>query len=170
MRYKKFAKHNEEPPTKTIMLFAEGTVLGPKNILGLYFHAKYIPIGNCRKKIRSWEEQGAEIVYITSRKTESQVNEIQNLLEKYDFPGTRIYYREKNQKYKDIVEAVLPDILIEDDCRSIGGQWQMCITQVKPERKTKIKSIVVKEFKGIDHLPDSLTALFNNNYRIKKED
>lgn len=163
MRYKKLVQHNEKSPTTTIMLFTEGTVLGPKSILGLYFHSNYIPIGNCRDKIHAWEEQGAEIVYITSRKTEEQVDEIKDLLKKYDFPGTRIYYREKNQKYKDIIEAVMPDILIEDDCRSIGGQWQMCIAQVKAELKTKIKSIVVKEFKGIDHLPDSLTGLLKHS-------
>ena len=161
------AERGVSPNTTTIMIFTEGTVLGPKNILGLYFHANYIPIGNCREKIRSWAEQGAEIVYITSRKTGKQVNEIHFLLAKYDFPGTRLYYREKNQKYKDIVEEVMPDILIEDDCWSIGGKWQMCITHVKPGLKERIESIVVKEFKGIDHLPDLLPALldYNSNKR-----
>jgi len=63
----------------------------------------------------------------------------------------------------------MPDILIEEDCRSIGGQWQMCITHVEPELKSKIKSIVVKEFKGIDHLPDDLPDLLVYN-GIQKED
>lgn len=143
----------------TIMIFTEGTVLGPKNRLGLYFHTSYIPIGNCIEKIRSWEAQGANIVYITSRKSEKQVGDIRHLLDKYGFPGSHLYHREKNQKYKDVIEAVMPDILIEDDCRSIGGQWQMCITYMKPELKEKIKSIAVREFKGIDHLPDALSAL-----------
>jgi len=169
MLYKNLVHHNEVSTTTTIMLFAEGTVLGPKNILGLYFHSSYIPIGNCREKIRTWEEQGAEIVYITSRKTEQQVDEIRDLLEKYDFPGSRLYYRDRKQKYKDIVEEVLPDILIEDDCRSIGGQWQMCITHVDPELKEKMKSIVVKEFKGIDHLPD-LSGALSDYVRKDKED
>ncbi len=151
------------------MLFTEGTVLGPKNKLGLYFHNCYIPIGNCIEKIQSWKEQGAEIVYITSRKAEKQVNVIRHLLEQYGFPGSRLYFREKGQKYKDIVEEVLPDILIEDDCRSIGGQWQMCITHVEPELKKQIKSIIVKEFKGIDHLPDSLDELLVY-HSTRKED
>lgn len=77
----------------------------------------------------------------------------------YQFPGQRLYFRDKGQKYKDIVEAVMPDILLEDDYRSIGGQWQMCITYVKPEIKSGIKSIVVKEFKGIDDLPSKLANL-----------
>jgi hypothetical protein len=152
-----------------IMLFTEGTVLGPKSILGLYFHARYVPIGNCVEKIRKWEEQGAEIIYITSRSTEKQVGGIKHLLEKYNFPGTKLLYRKKGQKYRDIVEAVMPDILIEDDCRSIGGQWQMCITHVKPELRAGIKSIVVKEFRGIDHLPDVLDDLLVYN-GIESED
>jgi hypothetical protein len=143
----------------TIMLFTEGTVLGPENILGLYSHAHYVPVGGCVGKIRSWSEQGAEIIYITSRKSEKQVGTIPALLEKYGFPGTRLYYRKPREKYKDVVERIMPDILIEDDCRSIGGKWQMCITHVEPEMKSKIKSIVVKEFKGIDHLPDDLHEL-----------
>ena len=37
----------------------------------------------------------------------------------------------------------------------------MCITYVEPELKRKIKSIVVREFKGIDHLPDMAIDLQN---------
>lgn len=142
-----------------IMIFTEGTVLGHRNIFHLFNYSTYIPIGNSIEKIKAWEQQGAEIIYFTSRKTEKQVNEIASVLKKYNFPGTRLYYREASQKYNDIVEFVFPDVLIEDDCKCIGGQWQMCITYVKPEVKSKIKSIVVKEFKGIDHLPELVSDL-----------
>ncbi len=53
----------------------------------------------------------------------------------------------------------MPDVLIEDDCESIGGAGEMVITHVKPEIKTKIKSFAVKEFEGIDHLPDKVFEL-----------
>jgi len=49
--------------------------------------------------------------------------------------------------------------LIEDDCKSIGGAWQMCITKVKPEIKKNIVSIIVPEFKGIDNLPTDIQQL-----------
>ena len=52
------------------------------------------------------------------------------------------------------MEAVKPDVLIEDDCKSIGGPRQMCITHVSPEVKRGITSIVVREFRGIDHLAE----------------
>lgn len=140
-----------------IMIFTEGTILGHRNMFHLFNYATYIPIGNCIDKIQAWERQGAEITYFTSRKTEKQVSAIVSVLKKNNFPGTRLHYREANQKYKDIVELVNPDVLIEDDCKCIGGQWQMCITYVKPEIKRNIKSIVVKEFKGIDHLPELIS-------------
>ncbi len=136
-----------------IMIFTEGSVLGHKNLSKIFRYDTYIPIGDCVNKIQSWALQGAEIVYVTSRKTEKQVGQISLLLSKYHFPGSRLYYREDKQKYKDIVELVRPDILIEDDCKSIGGQSQMCITYVETELKSKIKSAIIKEFEGIDNLP-----------------
>jgi hypothetical protein len=138
--------------TIKILIFTEGTILGPKTIFRHFNHASYSPIKNAVSIIESWEEQGAEIIYVTSRKKYTQILEIKELLLKYHFPGESLYYRGKKQKYKDIVESVLPNILIEDDCRSIGGKWQMCITYIKPEIKRNIKFIVVKEFKGIDDL------------------
>lgn len=69
-----------------------------------------------------------------------------------------IYHREPDDDYIDVVERILPlpDILIEDDCESIGGEKEMAYSSLKPELRTKIKSIPVKEFFGIDDLPDEL--------------
>jgi len=81
------------------------------------------------------------------------------VLVKYDFPKGEIYWRQNGEAYKDVAERVMPDILIEDDCESIGGESEMTYPHIREDLKQKIKSIVVKEFQGIDHLPDSLTAL-----------
>lgn len=142
-----------------IMIFTEGTILMHKNLVNLLNFASYLPIGNCVCKIQSWEQQGAEINYFTSRRTKKQVGDIVSVLKKYNFPGTRLYYRGSRQKYNEVVEIVRPDILIEDDCKSIGGPAQMCITYVKPEIKNNIKSVVIAEFEGIDHLPELITEL-----------
>lgn len=141
-----------------IMIFVEGTILKPKSLLSLYNHRTYIPIGNAVPLIDSWHQQGAQLLYCTSQK-EKHAEEMAQLLKHYKFSGSRLYFREKGQTYKDIVERIRPNILIEDDCRSIGGSWQMCITHVLPEIKASIKSIVVKEFRGIDHLPYSIRSL-----------
>jgi len=157
------SEENNTNDKTTIMIFTEGTVLGPKNALQFFNVASYIPIKNSVDIIKSWVRQGAEIIYCTSRKNSKEVNEVKDILTKHNFLGKRLYYREKDQNYKDIVEMVVPNVLIEDDCRSIGGKSQMCITHVTQAVKNKIKSISVKEFGGIDDLPLSLSDLLGWN-------
>ncbi len=55
-------------------------------------------------------------------------------------------------KKKDLVEKIHPNILIEDNCKSIGGEKHCCITNVSKDIKKTIKSIIVEEFKGIDSI------------------
>ena len=74
-------------------------------------------------------------------------------------PAAELLYRLPGEEYNDVAERIVPDILVEDDCESIGGDIKMTITYVKPEIKSKIKSVVVKEFGGIDHLPDDVSKL-----------
>lgn len=142
-----------------ILIFTEGTIIGPTKLRNWFEHKKNVPIKNCVEKIKVWANQGADIYYLTSLKRLEEVNQIRNILVNYGFVGERLYYRGKNEKYKDIAEEVLPNVLIEDNCKSIGGKWQMTITYVRKEIKNKIKSIVVKEFEGIDQLPNDTKDL-----------
>jgi hypothetical protein len=130
----------------------------------------YVPIGKVVDKLKKWTEQGAEILYLTSltENKKARGDEIvgkeglkfdQQILDKYDFPKGKIYHREEGENYAQIAERIMPDILIEDNCESIGGEKEMTITFIKPEIKQNIKSIIVKEFGGIDHLPDNLNEL-----------
>jgi hypothetical protein len=144
-----------------ILIFTEGTIIGPSRFVDFFNMNKYLPIKNCISKIDNWHKQGAQIIYLTSRKNESSVQIIKNLLLEFRFPGSYLYYRENSEKYKNIVEALKPNILIEDNCRSIGGSWQMSITHVEKKIRENIKSIIVEEFKGIDNLPDNLNDLMN---------
>ncbi|MFA4819272.1 MAG: hypothetical protein WC621_05540, partial [Patescibacteria group bacterium] len=82
-----------------------------------------------------------------------------SILRRYSFPIGKIYHREAGETYKDIVERVRPDILIEDDCASIGGEKEMAYPYISKDIQKKIKLIKVKEFGGIDFLPDSLEEL-----------
>ena len=133
-----------------------------KNADSMRDYVNYVPIKNAVKKLQNWKTQGAEIVYLTSRKIPSEVKNIKGVLKKYNFPDGELFFREKDEEYNDVAERVVPNILIEDDCESIGGIDEMTITHVNPAIKAKIKSIPVKEFGGIDHLPDTLDELLNN--------
>lgn len=142
-----------------ILIFTEGTILMHKSRWRLRNFATYVPINNAVQKIKSWTKQGVEIIYLTSRRKQKQIQDIQNVLNKYGFPKGKLLFRKEDEEYKDVAERVVPDVLVEDDCESIGGEDELTITHVKPEIKKKIKSILVKEFGGIDHLPSNPALL-----------
>ena len=105
-------------------------------------------------KLRRWREQGADITYLSSHRSAADVAKDALVLEKHGFPPGRILAREPGESYGDVVERERPDVLIEDDCESIGA-GEMTYPQIRPDLRVRITSIVVPEFGGLDHLPDS---------------
>jgi len=159
-----------------ILIFTEGTALMPSSARDLSREERvkqsasesddvknfrsYIPNGEAVSKIQNWENQGAEIYYLTSSSTAQKVDDIRFVLTTFKFPDAQnLLFRKEGQEYKDVAEELMPDIFIEDDCESIGGEAEMTYPHIKPELKPKIHSIIVKEFAGIDHLPDSIIDL-----------
>lgn len=159
-----------------LLIFTEGTILMPRlmrdltreqrvrrsklKIPWVYNFKNHIPVGNAVDKIRNWNKQGAEIFYLTSRRKKDQINDIKSVLEKYNFPDNKnLLFREKDEDYKNVAERLVPDIIIEDDCESIGGVKEMAYTHIEPELKNRIKLVAIKEFGGIDHLFDNLADL-----------
>lgn len=160
-----------------IAIFTEGTIIMHQNAIGhsreeivqqvirkdesVKDYATYIPIGNAPQKIKTWMNQGSEIVYITSRKSTKEIEEIKMVLTKNQFPNGLLEYRKEGEEYKDVGERIAPDVLIEDNCESIGGEKEMIYPRINSELKGKIHSITVKEFEGIDSLPDRIENLLN---------
>lgn len=125
-------------------------------------YARYIPIGNAVDKLNGWKQQGATMYYLTSRRVKSEVETIKRILRKFNFPDSNnLFFRKTGEDYKDEAEGLCPDIIIEDDCESIGGEKEMTYPHVRRDLKQKIKSIVVKEFGGIDHIPSYTRSLFS---------
>ena len=122
-------------------------------------YVSYVPIGNAVEKLRNWEKGGAEIIYLSSHESFDEIKKDKFVLKKYDFPKGEVFFRQKKEEYKDVAERIKPDIIIEDDCESIGGEIEMTYPHITPELKVKMKSIVVREFGGIDHLPNNLEEL-----------
>ena len=145
-----------------ILIFTEGTALKPGSVESHKTHTfrSYIPNGNVVWKLQSWKKQGAEIYYLTSRETPEEIDDIRFVLTKYVFPQVQnLLYRKNGQEYKDVAEALIPDVFIEDDCASIGGEAEMTYPHINPSLQTKIHSIVVKEFGNIDYLSDNVNEL-----------
>ena len=160
-----------------IMIFLHGTTIMHKNGFNgtreervkqvldgdesLADFAAYIPVGNVVQKLQAWKQQGAEIVYLSSHMKEEDVEKDKIVIRNYGFPEGQVFFRLSGERYNETAERVLPDILIEDDCESIGGEKNMTYPEIKPELKIRITSVVVKEFGGIDHLPDDILHLGN---------
>ena len=127
----------------------------------LHDWASYIAVGNAAGKLLGWSRQGATICYMSSHKNAEDVEEDRAVLKKYTFPDGEIFYRRSGEEYKDVVERIrpLPDVIVEDDCESIGGAIEMVYPNLKPELSGRIKSIVVREFESIDDLPDTISEL-----------
>lgn len=158
-----------------ILIFLHGTTIMHRNAAGktreerakqssereesVLDYESYMPVGNAVEKLNNWKRQGAEIIYLSSHEAKNDVEKDKSVLRRYNFPEGEVLYRKDGELYKDIAEKINPDVLIEDDCESIGGEKEMTITFVTPEIKRQIKSIVVKEFEGIDHLPDDIKSL-----------
>ena len=121
--------------------------------------SSYMPVGDAVRKLRRWSQQGAQIVYMSSHQTYDDLEKDLEVLRKFDFPQGEVQFRLGGEEYRDAAERVMPDVIIEDDCESIGGEPEMIYPQIKAELRGKIRSIVVQEFAGIDHLPDELSAL-----------
>ncbi|HZY47256.1 MAG TPA: hypothetical protein VFE96_05595 [Candidatus Bathyarchaeia archaeon] len=134
------------------MVFLHGTTIGEEKGVDL-------SVGHVSHKLQAWKRQGAEIVYLTHRRKIEDIEKEKLVLAKHDFPKGPIFYREKGEEYRDVAERVRPDLIVEDDCKSIGGEREMTYPHIRPEIKARIKSIVVKEGSGIDHLPDDLELL-----------
>lgn len=134
-----------------IMIFIEGTTFQTKPFLFLFTKRGYKPIRNAVKLVNALYDIGNEI-YLCSYVRKSRYDFIKSIVDFYGMRYTEILCRDKRESYNEIVERIKPNILIEDDCKSIGGLKNCCITYVKKEIKRDIQSIIVPEFAGIDNV------------------
>lgn len=117
-------------------------------------YAGYIPVGGAVAKLRRWHEAGATIDYLSSHRTAADVDADKLVLRDHGFPAGHVFSRQPGQSYGDVVAREVPDVLIEDDCESIGAR-HIAYPQIPAPVRGRIASVVVPEFAGIDHLPDN---------------
>ncbi len=120
--------------------------------------ANYVPVEKAVEKLRRWQEQGAELIYLSSHRNRDDVAKDEAVLARHGFPHGPVVARAAGETYGEMIARERPDILIEDDCESIGAD-EIAYSQIRSDRRDAIKSIIVPEFGGIDHLPDSLDTL-----------
>ena len=121
-------------------------------------YAAYVPVDGAVSKLQRWQHAGARIDYLSSHRDSGDVALDASALRVHGFPAGRVLARRPGESYGDVAGREAPDVLIEDDCESIGAD-QITYPQIPSEVRARIKSIVVPEFGGLDHLPDDPPAL-----------
>jgi hypothetical protein len=132
-----------------ILVFTEGTIIDDRARDG-----QWKLFGNAAEKLRAWENNGATIVYLSSKRNSESLERVRRTLREGKAPEGELLYRKGDEDYGDVAAGALPDVIVEDDCRSIGGEAQMTYPKLKPGLKERVRSVVVPEFAGIDHLPE----------------
>lgn len=127
----------------------------------LHDYAAYVPVDGAARKLWRWREQGAQIDYLSSHRNPDDVAKDASVVQKHAFPPGRVLACDPGENYGGVAGREMPDILIEDDCESINGAAEITYPQIPPDMRRRIKSIIVPEFGGIDHLPDSLDELWS---------
>ncbi len=146
-----------------ILVFTEGTII--KEVRGE--DGKMVGatmLGNAAGKLTKWDGQGARIMYLSSRRSAEELSVVKITLKKNGLPKGHLYSRRQGEEYKDVAERILPDVILEDDCEGIGGEREMTYPRIRLDIKDRIVSIVVREFEGVDHLPDNLSRLLSGDY------
>lgn len=121
-------------------------------------YAAYVPVGEAVAKLRRWQDAGAVVDYLSSHRNPDDVALDALVLRTHDLPAGRVLACRPGESYGDVAGREAPDLLIEDDCESIGVS-QITYPQMPSAARARIKSIIVPEFAGIDHLPNDPQAL-----------
>jgi hypothetical protein len=117
-------------------------------------YAAYVPVDGAVAKLRLWQDAGARIDYLSSHRNPADVALDALVLRRHGFPAGRVFARQPDESYGDVDGVEAPDVLIEDDCESIGVN-EITYSQIPLDVRARITSIVIPEFGGLGHLPDN---------------
>jgi hypothetical protein len=120
---------------------------------------RYVPIGNAVAKVQCWRDAGASIAYLSSHRRLEDVARDEAVLRRHRFPPGDVFYRGHGENYGRVAGRADPDVIVEDDCESIGGAVEQTALQLPRNLRERVRFVVVPEFGGIDHLPDDPSEL-----------
>jgi hypothetical protein len=116
--------------------------------------AAYVPTDGAVEKVRAWERAGAEICYLSSHRTAAAAAVDGAVLKLHGFPDGTVHFRAGDEGYAGVASRAGVDVLVEDDCESIGGAAETTAAALTGAADHAIKCVVVPEFGGLAHLPD----------------
>jgi hypothetical protein len=110
----------------------------------------YVPTEAAVAKVRAWQRGGADVCYLSSRRGAADAPVDRDVLDRHGFPAGPVFFREPGESYADVARRAGADVVVEDDCESIGGSTEM----TAPGLGDAVRCFVVPEFGGLAHLPD----------------
>jgi hypothetical protein len=122
--------------------------------------ASYVPTPGTAQKLAAWQRHGATIVYLSSHRHRDDIRADESVIGRYRFPAGPVHGREEGEDYGSLVERLGLDVLVEDDCQSIGGTAQTCAAELNPASRQSLRCVVLPEFHGLADLPDDPSELF----------
>ena len=115
-----------------------------------------MPVGEAVATLARWQGQGAQICYLSSHRRPQHVAQDIAVLKHFGLPAGEVLFGQPADGYADVARRALPDVLIEDECESLGGEVEMTYPHLRADAQARVTGIVVREFEEIDHLPDLL--------------
>jgi hypothetical protein len=116
--------------------------------------ASYVPTEAAVEKVRAWQRHGAAISYLSSHRDAADVELDRAVLAAHGFPAGTVFAREPGESYAETARRAGADIVVEDDCESIGGRSQTIAAGLAATPGRAVTSVIVPEFGGLAHLPD----------------
>lgn len=128
-------------------------------------YASYVPTEGAVAKVTAWQRRGAEISYLSSHRTAAAAAIDKSVLAAHGFPAGPLYYRAHGEGYADVVRRWSADVLIEDDCESIGGRPKTTAAELAASSGRAVPCVVIPEFGGLTHLPNEPAQLLREEAR-----
>jgi hypothetical protein len=113
----------------------------------------YVPADATVEMALSWQRHGADLSYLSSHRTAADVDLDRGVLTTHGFPSGPVFFRKPTESYADVACRAGADVVVEDNCESIGGSAQMISSTLGPGA-AQVRCVVVPEFGGLMHLPD----------------
>jgi len=118
----------------------------------------YVPAEAAVARTAAWQQRGADICYLSSHRCPADVDVDRTVLSAHEFPAGPVFFRAPGEIYADVARRVGVDVLVEDDCESIGGASQMTASALGPAPRS-LHCVVVPEFGGLAELPEDPSQL-----------
>ena len=121
--------------------------------------ASYVPTPGTAAKLAAWQRHGAILVYLSSHHRQHDIRADESVIHRHRFPVGPVHGRQQGKDYGPLVERLRFDVLVEDNCESIGGAAQTCAAQLSSAARESVRCIVLPEFSGLADLPDDPAEL-----------